>query len=65
MCEAKKGVSANQVARHIGVSYKTAWHLCHRIRNAMTEGDTPILGGPGKVVEVDETFIGGRNRGKG
>ena len=65
MCEAKKGVSANQVARHIGVSYKTAWHLCHRIRNAMSEVETPKLGGPGKVVEVDETFIGGATRGKG
>ena len=65
MCEAKKGISANQVARHIGVSYKTAWHLCHRIRNAMTEGDTPLLGGPGKVVEVDETFVGGAKKRKG
>ena len=63
MVEAKKGVSANQVARHIGVSYKTAWHLCHRIRNAMSETESPVLGGPGKVVEVDETFIGGKAKG--
>ena len=65
MVEAKKGISANQVARHIGVSYKTAWHLCHRIRTAMSETESPMLGGPGKVVEVDETFIGGKMRGKG
>ena len=65
MVEAKKGVSANQVARHIGVSYKTAWHLCHRIRTAMSETESPMLGGSGKVVEVDETFIGGKSRGKG
>jgi transposase-like protein len=65
MCEAKKGVSANQVSRHIGCSYKTAWHLCHRIRNAMNEGDAPKLGGPGKIVEVDETFVGGKTRRKG
>lgn len=65
MVEAKKGVSANQVARHIGVSYKTAWHLCHRIRNAMSEAEAPLLGGPGKVVEVDEAFIGGKSHATG
>jgi transposase-like protein len=65
MCEAKKGVSANQVARHIGCSYKTAWHLCHRIRNAMNEGDAPKIGGPGKIVEIDETFVGGKKRRQG
>src|ERR1039457_3879211 len=65
MVEAKKGISANQVSRHIGVSYKTAWYLCHRIREAMNDGQTAPLGGQGKVVEVDETFIGGTARGKG
>lgn len=65
MAEAKKGISANQVARHIGVQYKTAWHLCHRIRKAMEELETTKLGGPGKTVEIDETFLGGRIRGKG
>jgi transposase-like protein len=65
MAEAKKGISANQVARHIGCSYKTAWYLCHRIRKAMEELNAPMLGGPGKVVEVDETFVGGKMRGKG
>ena len=63
MAEAKKGISANQVARHIGVQYKTAWHLCHRIRKAMQEIETQI-GGQGQVVEIDETWLGGRNTNK-
>jgi transposase-like protein len=46
MCEAKKGVSAAQVARHIGVTYKVAWHLCHRIRSAMQEPPDFTVGGP-------------------
>ncbi len=58
----KKGISANQVKRTIGVSYKTAWYLCHRIRAAMTEHDAPQLNG---TVEVDETFIGGKLKGRG
>src|ERR1019366_10401795 len=65
MAEAKKGISANQVARHIGVQYKTAWHLCHRIRKAMEELNKAPLGGQGQIVEVDETFIGGKNLRKG
>jgi transposase-like protein len=60
--ESKKGMSANQMKRILGVSYKTAWYLCHRIRAAMTELDpTPLKG----TVEVDETFFGGRLRGMG
>lgn len=62
MVEAKKGISANQMKRTIGVSYKTAWYLCHRIRYAMTEVNTEQLGGQ---VEVDETFVGGKVHGKG
>lgn len=58
MCASKKGVSALQVKRQIGVTYKTAWHLCHRIRLAMeTEGGL-LLG----TVEVDETYVGGKTR---
>lgn len=60
--ESKKGMSANQMKRVLGVSYKTAWYLCHRIRAAMTELDPTTLKG---TVEVDETFIGGRIRGRG
>lgn len=63
MVEAKKGVSANQIRRHIGCTYKTAWYLCHRIRQAMQEEVT--IGGEGKIVEIDETYIGGRVAGAG
>jgi len=59
MTEAKKGISANQIKRHIGTTYKTAWYLCHRIRKAMQELAGP-LGGQGQVVEIDETFLGGK-----
>ena len=62
MLESKKGVSANQLKRTLGVSYKTAWYLCHRIRKAMTELNAEKLSGS---VEVDETFVGGKVRGKG
>ncbi len=62
MVEAKKGVSANQMKRTLGVSYKTAWYLCHRIRNAMTEINPEPLNG---IVEVDETWIGGKRRDVG
>jgi transposase-like protein len=62
LCEAKKGISANQIMRTVGIgSYKTAWYLCHRIRAAMIEANKPRLGG---VVEVDETYVGGRSHGK-
>jgi transposase-like protein len=62
LCEARKGMSANQVKRTLGVSYKTAWYLCHRIRAAMKEVDQPMLDG---TVEMDETYIGGKQRGVG
>lgn len=62
MCEAKKGISANQMKRTIGVSYKTAWYLCHRIRAAMNfDGNDATLSG---TVEMDETFVGGKARYK-
>ena len=60
MVEAKKGISANQVKRTLGVSYKTAWYLCHRIRSAMAEANQ-LTG----TIEVDETYVGGKVRGKG
>src|SRR6266542_4034277 len=62
MGESKKSVSANQLKRMLGVSYKTAWYLCHRIRAAMNDENGALLSG---VVEVDETYVGGKVRGKG
>jgi transposase-like protein len=62
MIESKKGISANQISRTIKVSYKTAWYLCHRVRAAMREVSADLLRG---VVEVDETYVGGRVHGKG
>ena len=64
LCISKKGISALQMQRTLGVAYKTAWYLCHRIRSAMgNDGFTgPTLFG---VVEVDETLVGGRRRGVG
>src|ERR1700693_4186871 len=56
MCEAKKGISALQVKRTVGMAYKTAWYLCHRIRRSMVEASTAPLTGK---VEMDETFVGG------
>ncbi len=53
----KKGISALSLSRMLGVSPKTAWHLCHRIRAAMADASTEPLDG---IVEADETFIGGK-----
>ncbi|MBI5278837.1 MAG: IS1595 family transposase [Burkholderiales bacterium] len=60
MSASKKGISAKQVERMTGVTYKTAWFMCHRIREAMTTFPTDLLGGPGSsgIVEADETFWG-------
>lgn len=62
MCESKKGMSAHQIHRTLKINYRTAWYLCHRIRKAMEKGDlfTGKLGSGGKIVESDETYIGGR-----
>ncbi len=62
-CASRNGVAAKEVERQLGVTYKTAWRMCHEIRKYMTaiDGDDP-LGGPFKTVEVDETFIGGYER---
>ena len=63
MAASKKGMSAKQSSRMLGVTYKTAWFLCHRIREAMDgANDTGPLGGPGKVVESDEAFVGGTKK---
>ena len=62
MIESKKGISANQLKRTLNVSYKTAWYLCHRIRAAVQEASPIKLRG---IIEIDETYVGGKNRGKG
>ncbi len=64
MCESKKGVSAKQLERVLDVAYQTAWYLSHRIRKAMADNplEGPTLVG---VVEVDETLVGGKAKGKG
>lgn len=59
MVESRKGISANQVKRLLGVSYKTAWYLCHRIRDAMRES-----GRVSGIIEMDETYVGGKTRGR-
>lgn len=54
MASSKKGISAHQLHRTIGVTYKTAWFMCHRLREAMNPADPAPLGGKGRVVEADE-----------
>ena len=67
MCAGKKGIATRQLHRTFGGSLKTAWFLGHRIREAMTtlkiDDDDP-LGGQNKVVEIDETFVGGKARNR-
>jgi len=61
MASSKKGISAHQLHRTLEVTYKTAWFMAHRVREAMREGKLPGgLGGQNKVVEVDETYVGGK-----
>ena len=70
MTSSKKGISAHQLHRMLGVTYKSAWFMAHRIRDAMApaKGTRGPLGGQGKTVEADETYIGrkeGRTKKKG
>lgn len=64
----KKGTSAHQIHRMLGITYQSAWFLCHRIREAMTDEEPNKtegpLGGPDKVVEADETVVGGRSKNR-
>lgn len=62
MVESKKGISAKQLQRMLDTSYKTAWYLCHRIRDAMGDGDERTLRG---IIEADETWHGGKQHGRG
>jgi transposase-like protein len=61
MCASKKGMSAHQMHRMLGISYKSTWFMLHRLREAMRPAKYPgPLGGKDEIVEVDETFMGGK-----
>lgn len=59
----KKGISSHQLSRILEVQYKSAWFLAHRIREAMRDGSLAPMGGAESVVEIDETFIGVKDKG--
>ncbi|MGY4227753.1 hypothetical protein ACVMIH_005114 [Bradyrhizobium sp. USDA 4503] len=63
MASSKKGISAHQLHRTLKVTYKTAWFMEHRLREAMREGHFP-MGGEGKTVEINETYVGGLEKNK-
>ena len=64
MCASKKGISAHQLHRTLGVTYKTAWFMAHRIRESMRDSDSGPLGGSNQVVEADETYVGGKAKNR-
>jgi transposase-like protein len=64
MSSSKKGVSANQIHRTLNITLKTAWFVCHRLREAMKGRKLPLLGGEGKFVEADTTYVGGKEKNK-
>jgi transposase-like protein len=64
MASSKKGISSKQIERMLGVTYKTAWFITHRLREAMGETPSGKLGGGGKIVEVDETYFGNKEGAK-
>ena len=65
MASSKKGISAHQLHRTLKVTYKTAWFMEHRLREAMRVlHPSEPLGGEGKTVEIDETFVGGKEQNK-
>jgi len=64
MAGSKKGISAHQLHRSLGITYKSAWFMAHRIREAMNVEPEGPLGGPNTVVEADETYVGGKARNR-
>ena len=64
MASSKKGMSAHQLGRSLGITYKSAWFMAHRIREAMGEPNPGPLGGENKVVEADETYVGGKAKNR-
>jgi transposase-like protein len=63
MAASKKGISSKQIERMLGVTYKTAWFMTHRLREAMKDSGG-LLGGGGKIVEADETYVGGKEKNR-
>lgn len=61
MSSSKSGMSAHQLHRMLGVTYKSAWFMSHRIREALTDDDLPPIGGDGESVQADETYFGQRD----
>jgi transposase-like protein len=66
LCASKKGMSAHQMHRILGITYKSAWFMCHRLREAMAplSASLTALGGEGKIVEADITYVGGKEKNK-
>jgi hypothetical protein len=64
MAASKKGMSALQLSRMLGLPYKSAWFLCHRIREGMKPTGTAPIGGENKVIEADETLFGGKKKNR-
>jgi transposase-like protein len=64
MMASKKGMSALQISRMIGVTYKTSWFMCHRIRESLRDSHPGPLGGEGMIVEADETYVGGKDKNR-
>ncbi len=65
LCASKKGMSAHQLHRMLGVTYKTAWFMMHRIRESMQGTDAGPMGGPGESAQADETYFGRKDSTKG
>ena len=64
LMSSKKGMSALQIGRMLGISPKSSWFLMHRIRESLREMAPEMLGGEGKIVEADETYVGGKEKNK-
>jgi transposase-like protein len=62
LTSSKKGISSHQIHRSLGVTYKTAWFMTHRIRKAMEDLKASPMGGEGTDLESDETFVGGKEK---
>ncbi len=65
MCASKKGISAHQLHRMLGITYKSAWFMAHRIRESMTDTNPDPMGGPDKPVQADETYFGTKDEFRG